>query len=64
MLDLEVIRNILKQLEAVGQKKISLSDLAIYSHCNYQQIKKDLAIISKCFNVQQKGRSIYISLKD
>jgi len=64
MIDVEVIRNILKQLEAVGQKKVSLSDLAIYTHTNYQQVKQDLAVLNRYFNVQRVGRVMYVSLKE
>ena len=63
MIDIEVVRNILEQLKAFGQERVSLSDLAVYSHYNYQQVKQDLAVLNRYFNVSKSGRSIYISLK-
>jgi len=64
MIDVEVVRNILEQLKAFGQERVSLSDLAVYSHCNYQQIKQSITVLGKYFNVQRVGRVMYVSLKE
>lgn len=64
MIDVEVIRNILEQLKAMGCRKISLSDLAVYAHVNYQQVKRDMAILNNYFNVSKSGRTVYVSLKE
>lgn len=64
MIDVEVIRNILEQLKAMGQERVSLSDLATYTHVNYQQVKRDMAILNNYFNVSKSGRTVYISLKE
>jgi len=63
MIDVETIYNILKQLEAVGQNKISLSDLAAYTHVQYNLLKQQLQVLDKYFNISRSGRAIYISLK-
>jgi len=63
MIDVEVIKNILKQLSAEGQKRVSLSDIAMYSHCNYQEAKQSISILSRYFNVSKSGRAVYVSLK-
>jgi len=63
MIDVEQIKNILEQLKAIGQKRISLSDLAFYTHIPYQQLKNQLAILNNYFLVEKSGRAVYISLK-
>jgi len=63
MIDIEVVRNILEQLKAFGQERVSLSDIAMYSHYNYQEAKQSISILSRYFNVSKSGRAVYISLK-
>ena len=63
MIDVEQIKNILEQLKAIGQKRISLSDLAFYTHLQYNLLKQQLPVLDKYFNVSKSGRAIYISLK-
>jgi len=63
MIDIEIIKSILEQLRATGQTKVSLSDLAVYTHSNYQDIKRDLTVIGNYFKVINTSRAIYISLK-
>ena len=62
-MQIEEIRNVLKQLKAIGRERVSLSDLAVYIHTTNKALKQNLVVLKNYFKVEKTNRAIYISLK-
>jgi len=60
---LDTVLQIIKELKDMGEKVISVSDLAYLSHINYTDFKEYiLPALEKKFKIEKKGNRIYIVL--
>ena len=60
---LDTVLKIIDELKKMGQKTVSVSDLAYMSHINYKDFKEYiLPTLEKKFKIEKKGNRIYILL--
>lgn len=61
-IDVDVLRNILKQLKAFNKDKISLSDVGFYLKVNSKDVKSQMSLIEKNFTVERVNNRIMVKL--
>ena len=61
-IDIGYLENILKELKAYNQDRLSISDVSVYLKMSVKEIKNNMEILKKNFDVSE-GKRVYLGLR-
>ena len=62
-IDIEVLKNILKELKAFNKQNICLSDVGFYLKISHKDIKAQMPLIETNFKVERLNRKVMVGLR-
>ena len=61
-LDIEYVENVLRELKVYNKDKLSISDLSVYLKMSVKELKAEMSVLKKNFNVSE-GKRVYVGLR-